>query len=95
MEQAITNRGHLLPCCRCDHPKTMNDPEFQKLTDVSYISDYNKIDDILKTKEWKQFYISLKNNNAPWACWDNCRDTSPYRQTITVVDKKNITKEIR
>ena len=29
---AITNKGELLPCCYCDSQKTLNDPDFKKLT---------------------------------------------------------------
>lgn len=70
---AVTNRGELIPCCRCDDPKTINDPEFKKLLKVSKISNYNTIEDILTTPEWINFEKDLRNNKGPDACWHTCR----------------------
>ena len=70
---AITNKGELLPCCYCDNQKTLNDPDFKKLTKVSKLADYDKIEDIFKNKEWKEFYDLLKNDRAPChACYITC-----------------------
>ena len=55
MPLAIDNRGHLLPCCWCDHPKTTKDEKYQPLYKVSKLEDHNSIDDILDQKEWKKF----------------------------------------
>jgi hypothetical protein len=69
----ITNKNELIPCCYCDDNKTLNDPDFKKLTDVSKLSDYDKIEDIFKNKEWKEFYDLLANNKAPChACYKTC-----------------------
>ena len=69
----ITNKGVLIPCCYCDQNKTLNDPDFKKLTDVSKLSDYDKIEDIFKNKEWKEFYDLLANDKAPChACYKTC-----------------------
>ena len=69
----ITNKSELLPCCYCDDPKTLNDPDFKKLTDVSKLADYDKIEDIFKNKEWKEFYDLLANDRAPChACYRTC-----------------------
>ena len=70
---AVTNRGQLIPCCYCDNPRTLNDPKFQKLLEVSLINDYENIEDILKTKEWKQFIKDLENNIGPDACRRSCK----------------------
>ena len=69
---AVTNRGHLIPCCRCDDPLTMRDTKFQELLAVSKISDNNTIDDILETAEWKLFYINLTKHQGPPACELTC-----------------------
>ena len=70
---AITNKGYLIPCCFCDDPPTMDDPEFQKLLKVSNIKDYDNIEDIFYTKEWMDFYKKLENNIAPCdACLSVC-----------------------
>lgn len=69
---AITNRGQLIPCCRCDDTMNDNDIEFQKLLEVSNISDYENIEDILKTKSWKRFYKNLSKNIGPPSCYKSC-----------------------
>ena len=70
---AVTNRGELIPCCMCDDPITTEDPEFKKLTAVSKISEFESTQEILKQKEWKDFYNNLKNNKGPFACFLMCR----------------------
>jgi len=88
---AITNRGELIPCCRCDDPHTINDPEFQKLLKVSKISDYETIEEILQTDEWKKFEKNLRNHIGPKGCWYTCRKNKPAQdiQTVSVVDTKH------
>lgn len=69
----MTNKDELLPCCYCDSSKNMKDPQFQRLLKVSKVSDYDKIDDIFETKEWKEFFTLLKKNIPPcWACLETC-----------------------
>lgn len=70
---AITNQGYLIPCCYCDHPTTMKDPEFQKLLAVSNINDYENLEDIINTKEWTDFEKNLKNHKGPRACIQTCQ----------------------
>ena len=81
---AVTNKGELLPCCYCDDKKTLNDPDFKKLTKVSKLSDYDKIEDIFKNKEWKEFYDLLANNIPPCrACFYTCglkKDGTPIKE---------------
>lgn len=85
---AVTNRGELIPCCRCDEPKTMNDPKFQKLLAVSKIEDYDSVDEILQTKQWKQFFKNLQNHKGPAACWRTCKKNKGQdkTQTFSVID---------
>jgi hypothetical protein len=78
---AVTNRGHLIPCCRCDDPPTVRDPEFQKLLAVSKISDYNSIEEILATKEWLEFEENLRNHKGPDACIKTCRKNKEEKDT--------------
>lgn len=59
MPLAVDNRGHLIPCCWCDHPKTTKDEKYQPLYKVSKLEDHNSIDDILDQKEWKKFEDDL------------------------------------
>jgi hypothetical protein len=96
---AVTNRGHLIPCCRCDDPLTINDPEFQKLLSVSKISEYDSIDQILATNEWKEFEENLRNHTGPDACIRTCQKhkSQNTKQVIKVIDPDNILihKDIR
>ena len=63
MQAAITNRGELVPCCWIDQKMAREDPVIQKMLKVSNISDYNSIEDILLTKEWKEFAKNLAEKN--------------------------------
>lgn len=85
---AVTNQGYLVPCCRCDDPRTMNDPEFQKLLAVSKISDYENIEQIMYTEEWSKFKSELEQHRGPAACWFVCRKNKSQenKQILTVID---------
>lgn len=72
---AVTNKGVLIPCCRMDDPHTMNDPRMQQFLKVSVINENNSIEDILKSKEWKEFIDVLENSpdkNIPSVCKKYC-----------------------
>jgi len=88
---AVTNRGHLIPCCRCDDPETMNDPEFQKLLAVSKIEDHESIDQILIKPEWIKFVKNLQQHQGPDACIKICREDKPndLKQVIKKIDTEN------
>jgi len=88
MNLAVTNRGQLLPCCKCDTHRMMKDPEFKKLVDNSYLTDYNSVNDILNNDYYKAFQESLERNRCPFACWDLCRTNKEKgRQEMTVAVK--------
>jgi len=81
----MTNEDELIPCCYCDTNYNKKDPEFKKLIKVSKVADYNKIDDILETKEWKEFYDLLINDIPPcMACLETCgvslTDGKPFKE---------------
>ena len=69
---AISNEGYLLPCCYCEDRLTYEDPNFQKLLKVSKINDYNSIEEILNTKEWKKFEKNLTKHKGPDCCHTVC-----------------------
>ena len=79
---AVTNKGVLIRCCRMDDPKTMNDPRMQKMLEVSTIDNTNSIEDILKSKEWKEFADNLSKNIGPNACRTTCAKAKKYSQTV-------------
>jgi len=85
---AVSNQGVLLPCCRIDDPNTMDDPLMQDMLKASVIADNNKIEDILKSKQWKQFAEDLSNNIGPNACRYTCAKTKKYTQTVEWIDTK-------
>ena len=63
MEAAVTNRGHLIPCCWLDDKNSMNHPVMQSLLKVSKISEVEDIEEIVFTKEWMEFEKNLKERN--------------------------------
>ena len=70
---ALTNRGHLIPCCWCDEEWSLKTPEFQKLLKVSKISEVEDIKEILYSKEWTEFEEKLKTEkNIPKICIQHC-----------------------
>jgi hypothetical protein len=75
---AITNRGHLIPCCYVDTPLGTGDPKIQELLKVSKISENNSIETILNTREWVEFEKMLLNPEGPWpeVCVHYCQKRS-------------------
>jgi len=69
---AVTNTGHLIPCCYCDDGDTLEDPQFKKLLDASKISEHKNIQSILRTKEWIMFEANLRQHKGPPACVKTC-----------------------
>lgn len=83
---AVNNRGHLLPCCRCDNPNTLKDPFFQKLLKVSKISEVSNIDQILNSKEWKKFETRLRKNIGPEVCHRTCGRFKSQVERLKIVN---------
>jgi hypothetical protein len=86
---AVTNRGHLIPCCRLDTPKTMRDPKFQKLLEVSQISKVNSVEEILSTNEWISFLDGLKKNEGPDECFNTC-NKHKLEKDIQIIKEINL-----
>ena len=65
MQTAVTNRGHLLPCCWLDDKTDthMNHPIMKSLLKVSKVSEVDDIEEIVLTKEWIDFEKNLKERN--------------------------------
>ena len=64
MQMAMSNRGHLLPCCWCDQEWTLNTPLFQKMLKVSKVSEAENIDEIVLSVEWREFEQIMKEGEA-------------------------------
>ena len=60
---ALTNRGHLVPCCFIDQKEDLRHPTMFKMLKVSKVSDYDDVKDIFKTKEWQEFAKNLAEKN--------------------------------
>ena len=65
MQAAVTNRGHLIPCCWLDDKSKhhMNHPIMQSLLKVSKISEVDDIEQIVLSKEWINFKKNLEEEN--------------------------------
>ena len=65
MQAAVTNRGHLIPCCWLDDPThgALNHPIMKSLLKVSKVSEVDDIEQIVFTKEWRDFEKNLKEEN--------------------------------
>ena len=90
-QMAMTNRGHLIPCCYMDTIATMKTEHMQKLLKVSKVSEHNSIKDIVLSDEWLEFCENLKKDIAPPQCFKTCgtrevRDEPLRVETVYTVD---------
>ena len=51
---AVTNRGHLIPCCWIDQTEELKHPTMKEMLKVSKISEVESIDKILKSLTTKK-----------------------------------------
>ena len=70
---AVTNRGHLIPCCYLDDPRSLADERYKTLLKVSKLSENESLEAIVAKKEWIDFYEALKNNEGPALCQRVCK----------------------
>jgi hypothetical protein len=82
----INNLGYLLPCCYCDENENLKDPKIQKLLSVSKLDEHETIEEIVFSKEWKEFEENLRNHEGPLFCIRNCKITEENEKTITRAD---------
>tara|TARA_B110000259_G_C13722319_1_gene284961 strand:+ start:176 stop:526 length:351 start_codon:yes stop_codon:yes gene_type:complete len=76
MQAAVTNRGHLIPCCLLDETHVLKYPVMKEILKVSKISENKSIEDILLTNEWKKFAQNLTDRNFKKIlpeCIKNCK----------------------
>jgi len=75
-QAAVTNRGHLIPCCWLDEAQTLNHPIMQPMLKVSKISEVEDIEQIVFSKEWQEFEKNLRERNMDKilpSCKHHCR----------------------
>ena len=88
MQAAVTNRGHLIPCCWLDDTNNMNHPTMQSLLKVSKISEVEDIEQIVFSKEWIEFNKNLQERN-----FDKILPTCKHQCQVRE-DRDKIKKEI-
>ena len=88
MQAAVTNRGHLIPCCWLDDKNNLNHPIMLELLKVSKISEVDDIEQIVFTKEWMEFEKNLKERN-----FDKILPTCKHQCQVRE-DRDKIKKEI-
>ncbi len=62
-QAAVTNRGHLIPCCWIDQKEELKHPTMQKMLAVSKINEVESIDQILLSEPWQKFAKDLAERN--------------------------------
>jgi len=92
--------GYLLPCCYCNIDESFYDSEFQKLVSVSKIDEHETIEEIVFSKEWKDFEENLRNDKGPPCCMSFCKINDDKKNeirnmTYINVDDGTIIKELR
>lgn len=88
---ASNNAGILLPCCWLDSEDNFSHPLLKALMKVSKITEATSIENILKTKEWKDFAIALSKGVAkdlPPACALLCKKRKSNPLTEIWIDEK-------
>ena len=75
-QAAVSNRGHLIPCCWLDNANTLNHPIMKELLKVSKINEVEDIEQIVFSKEWQEFEKNLRERNMDkilHCCKHHCR----------------------
>lgn len=91
IQMAMTNRGHLIPCCWCDEEWSLKTPAFAKLLKVSKVSEVEDIEEIIMSKEWLEFEENLRlEKNIPKICIDHCmkKEDDDDRKIETIIDNE-------
>ena len=85
-ELAYTATGYLLPCCWCDNPVGWQEPQIKRLRQKHLkLENNDKVEDIVYSKEWKDFFEELKTNPAK-TCQRFC--SVPLNHSINKVGEK-------
>ena len=69
---AVTNLGHLVPCCQCDTAHNDTCKKYKTFLKDSLIEDYETIDEIFFSDTWIQFAKDLQNNIGFKVCYTHC-----------------------
>lgn len=71
---AFIASGHLLPCCWMDKMDAKDRNDNNLWDEELKISNVNSIDEILYSKQWKEFYKKIFENSDDVSiiCWKHC-----------------------
>ena len=62
---SYTATGYILPCCWCDNPLGWQEPQIKRLRQQHLkLENNDKVEDIVYSKEWKNFMEELETNPA-------------------------------
>jgi len=71
-----TARGYILPCCHWDIPNLF-ESEIKNLVEEKFkLEDLHSVEDVIESKEWKNFYEQLELGRAPLLCYEYCSDNN-------------------
>ena len=87
IQAAVTNRGHLIPCCYCDEDWALKTPQLKRIVEVSKISEHDTIEDILFSKPWLDFEENLRTHfkSNYGDIWEEVNKTGDWNDDL---DKK-------
>ena len=64
-ELSYSATGYILPCCWVDTPVALIEPQIERITQKHLkVSNNEKIEDIINSKEWQNFFEELKTDPA-------------------------------
>lgn len=85
-ELAYTATGYLMPCCWLDVPTGWSEPQIKRLMQKHLkLENNDQVDDIINSKEWKEFFKELKTNPS-YTCQKFC--SVPLNQAINKAREK-------
>jgi hypothetical protein len=67
-----TARGYILPCCWADRPDLFEGDMKDLVQEKFKLDNIKSIEDIVESKEWKDFYSDLKNGRGKTICYTYC-----------------------
>jgi len=72
---SFSNTGHIMPCCWLN--TRYSEKGISNLFDNKHHIDNNTVEEIINSKDWKDFFNILKNNseNAPFTCKSYCSNS--------------------
>ena len=67
-----TARGYILPCCWADRPELFEGDMKDLVKEKFKLTNIEKIEDVIESKEWINFYNKLKHGEGAKICSIYC-----------------------